>query len=355
MVAPAGSASRCASLRRSPGLTAAAVAGAGARHRREHGHLLVVNAALCARCPTPTRARSSPSCETTATHAPTIPFSSLDFMDVARAEPLVRAWRAATERRRQPHRRREPVRSRACRVTVVASGAGIEPRRPRLRPNEAFKGSDHVVLLDWALAQRRFGNSGAAVGKSVASRRRDYQIWASPPRASTRRTGRRLDRRCRRHRRDAGEHRGAHFLLVVGRRRADATEPADGDMAVRRGSRGARRHRSAVNRPRLTKARLPRRGRGDVRLLFVLLGAVVARALDRVRQRREPAARARGGRTREMAVGIALGAGRWRSHPPRSLAESVAARRRPARFSACCSRAGSRRAHGVAARCAAAT
>ncbi|HEY1585696.1 MAG TPA: ABC transporter permease, partial [Polyangia bacterium] len=48
--------------------------------------------------------------------------------------------------------------------------------------SEAIKGNDHVVLLDYGLAQRRFGSPQLALGKSVRVDNVDYQVVGVLPR-----------------------------------------------------------------------------------------------------------------------------------------------------------------------------
>ncbi|HEY2745780.1 MAG TPA: ABC transporter permease [Polyangia bacterium] len=49
-------------------------------------------------------------------------------------------------------------------------------------PGEAFKGNDHVALLDYKLAQRRFGTPNDALGKTVRIDGVDYQVVGVLPR-----------------------------------------------------------------------------------------------------------------------------------------------------------------------------
>ena len=115
--------------------------------------------------------------------------------------------------------------------------------------DEAFKGNDHVVMLDYKLAQRRYGAPAAALGQTVRLDGVDYQVIGVLPRgfffdsaadvwlpASTTF--------------DMMEFRNAHWLRMVARKKPGLSAGADPDR-----SRTASPSGSAKRTPTSTRRR----------------------------------------------------------------------------------------------------
>ena len=113
---------------------------------------------------------------------------------------------------------------------------------------------------------------------------------------------------------DPGARRRLNHVIAVGRPAAPRGQPRAGA-----GRDGRRVARVAAEYPETRDwgIRLVTFSRGLVgdqlrTALLVLLGAVGVRAADRLRERRQPAARPRDRAQQEMAVRTAVGASRWR-------------------------------------------
>ena len=204
-------------------------------------------------------------------------------------------------RRRRQHDRRRSARARAHprgHAVAAADLARDDGARPQLLARGAAQG-----------ARSRRHPRLRAVAAAVRRRARRHRAQAAPRRRrlrGRRRPAARLLARPRRRRLAAAVDRrrraqGAQFALLAGHRAPPRRRDAHDDRRRSRRRRQVRarhlpRHVLAVVRILVSRAPVPRRGRRrrPARAL-VLLGAVALRAAHRLRQRRQPPARARGG------------------------------------------------------------
>ncbi|MGZ3406356.1 MAG: ABC transporter permease [Polyangia bacterium] len=181
--------------------------------------------------------------------------------------------------------------------------------------SETFKGNDHVVLLDFALAQRRFGSPQDALGKTVRLDSVDYQVVGVLPRGfflqtpsdvwlPTSTTFDMLD------------IRNAHWLRMVARKKPGVTQAQiDADLAAF--SKRLTEVHGDIYPPSMGLGHNTEpfidQVVGSVRLpLFILLGAVAFVLLISCANVANLLLARAATRHRELAIRTALGAGRGR-------------------------------------------
>jgi putative ABC transport system permease protein len=172
-------------LRRSPGVTAAAVLALALGIGANSAIFSVVESVLLRPLPYPQSHELVRVYRTAARFGwMSSPFSWLNYKDLLaqnRVFENVGVWAnrdANLSGGGAPERARVRVASSTLLPTLrVAPIAGRN-----FLPSEELKGNDHVVMLDFALAQRRFGSAPEAVGKNVQLNGVDYQVVGVLPR-----------------------------------------------------------------------------------------------------------------------------------------------------------------------------
>jgi putative ABC transport system permease protein len=190
---------------------------------------------------------------------------------------------------------------------------GVAPALGRdFLPAEGLEGQTHVALLGHGLWQRRFGADPAVVGRSIRLDGESYQVVGVMPQGSEYPRDAELWVPLAFTKHDLTTQRGAHYLEVIGRLRPGATlAGAQGEMDTL-SARLAEAYPDTNRGMGAELVPLQRSIVGSVSAaLEILLGAVAlvlliactnVASLGLARARR---------RERELAVRVALGAGRW--------------------------------------------
>ena len=250
-------------LRRSPGVTAAAVLALALGIGANTAIFSVVDGVLLRPLPYPDSRRARRRALSARRASPLFngPFSFPDFKDLLaqiRAFENVGAWTGGDANLSgggTPERVliRASPRRRCCRR------CGVQPIVGRnFVPDEALKGNDHVAMLDYGLAQRRFGGAAGAVGQNVRLDGVDYQIVGVLPRGfrSTAPADVWMPLSTSF---DMMEIRNAHFLRVrrprTRRRRRRPASPPISTPSPSGSADTLARHLSAVARARHARAR----------------------------------------------------------------------------------------------------
>jgi predicted permease len=182
-----------------------------------------------------------------------------------------------------------------------------------LLPEDDAVGGPNVVVLGYSLWTRRFGGDAQVIGRTIAIEGNAARIVGVMPRSFEYPQQSELWLPMRFSERDLATQRGAHYLDVIGRLRDGVSLEAARDEMRAMGLRMAQAYPSSNRNYRISVHELRSAMVGDFRpALLMLLGAVgFVLLIVCVNVANLVLTRALG-RTREMAIRNALGAGRLR-------------------------------------------